>query len=412
MSARRVAVTGVGMITPLSDTTESTWEGLQKGQSGIDYIESFDTEEFKVHFGGEANDFDPSERLDHRRLKRMDRFVKMGLATAIQAMDHADLTEEDVNGERAGVVTGSGIGGLEEIETQHQRLFDRGPNRVSPFFIPKMMMNAAPGQISMEFGFEGPNYSTVSACSSANHALGAALNHIRNDEADIMISGGIEACFTPSCLAGFSALRALSTRNEEPRAASRPFDEDRDGFVLSEASGLLVLESFDHAQERGAQIFAEVKGFGSSADAHHITAPEPSGEGATKAMEHALSDAGCSPDRVSYVNAHGTSTEKNDPIETRAIKNVLGDHAYDIPVTSTKSMLGHSLGAAAGVEAVVTVLSIRDQTIHPTKNLENPDPECDLDYVPEEARNVEIDLALSNSFGFGGHNSCLAIQSV
>lgn len=407
---QRVVITGLGLITPAGTDPEESWSQLKAGKSGIDHIERFDTSDFDITFGGEVNAFDPEAYIDQRKVKRLDRFVQFGIAGADQALDDAGFPDgENLNPERSGVVIGSGIGGLKEIETQHWRMFEKGPSRVSPFFIPKLMMNAAPGQISMHFGLEGPNYSVSSACSSANHAIGNAYSHLRDGEADVMITGGVEAALTPSCLAGFSALKALSKRNDEPKKASRPFDKNRDGFVLSEGAGVLLMETLEHAQERDASIYAEVLGFGATADAHHITAPEPEGKGARKSINLALDDQETEKDRVTYVNAHGTSTELNDKMETQALHDVFGDHAHQLCISSTKSMIGHSLGAAAGIEAVVTALSIDEGVVHPTINQEEPDPDCDLDYVPEESREVDIDVALSNSFGFGGHNSCLAL---
>ncbi len=406
----RVVITGLGLITPAGTNTEKSWSQLKAGKSGIDYIERFDTSDFDITFGGEVNAFDPEEYIDQRKTKRLDRFVQFGIAGADQALKDAGFPDGDnLHPERSGVVIGSGIGGLKEIETQHWRMFEKGPSRVSPFFIPKLMMNAAPGQISMHFGLEGPNYSVSSACSSANHAIGNAYSHLRSGEADVMVTGGVEAALTPSCLAGFSALKALSKRNDEPQKASRPFDKNRDGFVLSEGTGILVMETLENAQNRDASIYAEVLGFGATADAHHITAPEPEGKGARQSINLALQDQGTEKERVSYVNAHGTSTEKNDKMETQALHDVFGDHAHKLSISSTKSMIGHSLGAAAGVEAVVTALSIDEGVVHPTINQEEADPDCDLDYVPEESRSLDIDVALSNSFGFGGHNSCLAL---
>lgn len=409
---QRVVVTGLGLICPVGIRTEEAWHNLKNGSSGIDHIERFDTSDFDITFGGEVNAFDPEEYIDQRKVKRLDRFVQFGIAGAHQALADAGVPEgagNELEPERSGVVIGSGIGGLKEIETQHWRMFERGPSRVSPFFIPKLMMNAAPGQISMRFGFEGPNYSVSSACSSANHAIGNAFHHLRQGEADVMLTGGVEAALTPSCLAGFSALKALSKRNDQPAKASRPFDGKRDGFVLSEGAGLLLLETLHHARERDADIYAEILGFGATADAHHITAPEPEGKGARKSITLALADQEIDRERVSYVNAHGTSTELNDKMETKAVRDVFGTHADELCMSSTKSMIGHSLGAAAGVEAVVTSLSIDEGVVHPTINQEEPDPDCDLDYVPGTSRSLDIDVAISNSFGFGGHNSCLAL---
>lgn len=405
---QEIAVTGYGAVTSLGLNAEDTWNALLDGKSGVSEITGFDTDEYPVHFGGEISSFDPDDYFSSRKARRLDRFVQYGLVAAEEAAERAGLLNSNINEERVGVVVGSGIGGLTTLEEQMERLLDRGPSRVSPFFIPKLMMNAVPGHISMEYNFKGPNFSTASACASGNHAITSAANLIRLGKADIVITGGVEAALTPSGLAGFCSLKALSKRNEEPKKASRPFDKDRDGFVLGEGAGILVLESKESAKERNASIHASYLGGGTTSDAHHITAPEPEGKGASRAIDLALQDAGCNPEEVSYINAHGTSTPKNDPMETQAIHRSLKPHSDSIPVSSTKSMIGHSLGASAGIEALACVLSIKDQTVHPTINYETPDPECDLDYVPNSAREMDVNVALSNSFGFGGHSSCIA----
>ncbi len=407
---RRVVVTGLGLVTPVGLDVEETWRGLLEGRSGAGPITHFDASEHDVRFACEVSDFDPGEYLDRKEVKRTDRFVQFAMATADQAVEQAGAEEaiEGLAAERVGVVVGSGIGGLETLEEQHRRLLERGPGRVSPFFIPMFIADMASGQISMRYGARGPNYATVSACASSGHALGLAFRSIRTGEADVMITGGAEATVTPLCVAGFSSMRALSTRNDEPERASRPFDAGRDGFVLGEGSGMMVLESLEHARDRGAPILAEFLGFGQSADAHHMTAPPPEGEGAQAAMRLALEDAGVAPEEVSYVNAHGTSTPANDATETRAIRGVFGDHADELVVGSTKSMTGHTLGAAGALEGAVTVMACRRGEVPPTINLEERDPDCDLDYAADGPRERDVRVGITNSFGFGGHNTCLA----
>ena len=407
---RRVVVTGLGLVTPVGLDVEETWEALLEGRSGAGPITHFDASDHDVRFACEVTGFDPGAYLDRKEVKRTDRFVQFALATADQAVGQARVEEAigRLPDERVGVVVGSGIGGLETMEEQHRRLLERGPGRVSPFFIPMFIADMASGQISMRYGARGPNYATVSACASSAHALGLAYRSIRTGEADVMITGGAEATITPLCVAGFSSMRALSTRNDEPERASRPFDADRDGFVLGEGAGMMVIESLEHARERGARILAEFVGFGQSADAHHMTAPAPEGEGAQAAMRLALEDAGIGPGDVSYVNAHGTSTPANDATETTAIRAVFGDHADELVVGSTKSMTGHTLGAAGALEGAVTALVCRRGRIPPTINLETRDPDCDLDYVADGPVDRDVRVGVTNSFGFGGHNVCLA----
>ncbi len=407
MSKTRVVVTGLGLVCPLGVRLGEVWPALLAGKSGIRRITAFDPTGFDVTFAGEVPGFNAGEWIDEREAKRMDRFAQLGLAAAAQAIQDAGLDFAKLDRDRCGVIVGTGIGGLKELEDQNRRLIEKGPSRISPFYIPRLMPNAAPGHISMKYGLRGPNFTTSSACASANHAMGSALRTIQYGDADLMIAGGAEATVTPSGVGGFAALKALSTRNDAPEKASRPFDKGRDGFVLGEGSGMLIFESLEHATRRGARIYAEVLGFGQSADAFHITAPDEDGGGAILALSKAMKDAGVHPEQVSYINAHGTSTPLNDKIETLSIKKVFGEMAYRIPINSTKSMIGHLLGAAGGVEAVVTVMSIANDTVHPTINRETPDPECDLDYVTTGARKLPVNVAMSNSLGFGGHNSTI-----
>jgi len=409
--SRRVVITGTGLVTSVGNDVRGTWESLLDGRSGAAPITLFDASEHDVRFACEVKDFDPSKYLDAKEVKRTDRFLQFALATAQQAVDEAGIEEtfaEDPPS-RTGVIVGSGIGGLATLEEQHTRMLERGPGRVSPFFIPMFIADMAAGLISMRWGLRGPNYCTVSACSSSAHAVGLAYRSIRTGEADVMVAGGTEATVTPLCMAGFASMKALSTRNDDPEAASRPFDAGRDGFVLGEGSGMVVLESLEHARERGAVILGELKGFGQSADAYHMTAPAPEGAGAQLAMREALDDAELEPGDIDYVNAHGTSTPANDATETAAIKAVFGDRAYEMAVGSTKSMTGHTLGAAGAVETVISTLVCREGTIPPTINLEEPDPECDLDYVADGPREGPVRAAISNSFGFGGHNVALVV---
>ena len=410
MDKRRVVITGVGMITPLGIGVEQSWNGLLAGRSGIGKITQFDAANFPTRIAGEVAGFNPEDYIEPKEIKKMDRFIHFALAAAQMAMNDSGLKITDENAERAGVIVGSGIGGLRSIEHYHSVLLEKGPRRITPFFIPMLVVNLASGQISIRFGAKGPNSAVVTACATGSHAIGDAFKIIQRGDADAMIAGGTEAVITPLGIGGFNAMKALSTRNDEPEKASRPFDMDRDGFIMGEGAGIMILESLETALERGAGIYAEIAGYGMAADAYHITAPSPNGEGAARCMKMALKDAGVEPSVVNYINAHGTSTKAGDEIETYAIKTVFGEYAYKIPVSSTKSMTGHLLGAAGGVESVISVLSIKDDIIPPTINLDTPDPECDLDYVPKQARRTTVNYALSNSFGFGGTNACLLFR--
>ncbi len=414
MSKRRVVITGLGCVTALAESADGLFTALCEGKSGVSKIESFDTTAYPVRFGGEVKHFDVTRYVDQRESKRMDRFTQFALAGASQTISDSglDLSKEDIS--RIGVVVGTGIGGISEIEQQHIRLLNKGPGKVSPFCVPRLMANAASGTIAIQYGLRGPNYCVSSACASGNHAIGEAFSNIVSGRCDVMITGGAEAALTPVGLASFCAARSLSLRNDDPPAASRPFDRDRDGFVLSEGSGVLMLEEETHAKKRGAKIYAELLGYSATDDGYHITAPLPDGNGAAMAMKLALADAGLDPEKIDYINAHGTGTELNDIAESSAIKHVFGKYAYNIPVSSTKSCLGHSLGATGAVELIVCVKAINESVIPPTINLENQDERCDLkmDYVPLKARETEINVALSNSFGFGGHNACLVVGKV
>jgi 3-oxoacyl-[acyl-carrier-protein] synthase II len=405
---RRVVITGMGTVNSLASELKQFWNGLCSGKNGVSNIEQFDTSAFKVHFGGEVKNWNPEPKIEARAARRLDRFAQFALAAAIDAVADSGLNFSKEDPFRCGTIIGSGIGGLNEFEEQHRRYLKDGPGKISPFVIPKMIANAAAGNISIHFGLAGPNTAISTACASAAHAIGDALRAIQHGEADIMVTGGSEAGITPMGLGGFCAARALSTRNDNPQAASRPFDKDRDGFILSEGAGVLVIEELEHARRRGANIYAEVLGVGSTADAHHITAPHPDGVGAARAMLNCLRDARLNPEDVEYINAHGTSTELGDAAETGAIKKVFGEHARRLAISSTKSMIGHLLGASGGVEAIATAMTLRSSVIHPTINLDTPDLACDLDYVPKVARETRVRRALSNSFGFGGHNCCVA----
>ena len=407
---RRVVVTGMGVTSPIGNSVAELWSNLKEGVSGIDRVTRFDVSDFSTKIAAEVKDFDPSGYIDKKDARRMDLGEQYALVCAQQAFDDAKLGSDSLDLERAGVVVGSGIGGIGTFEKQHAILLQQGPNRVSPFFIPMMIIDMAAGLISIRFNFKGPNYATVSACASGAHAIADALRIIQREEADVMITGGSEATVTPASLAGFCSARALSTRNDEPQRASRPFDEQRDGFVMGEGAGLMVLESLEHAQKRRAKIYAEIIGVGMSADAYHITAPAPGGEGAIRSMRLALKDADISPESVDYINSHGTSTDLGDLTECQAIKAVFGEHAYKIPVNSTKSMIGHLLGAGGPVELIATTKSVEEGILHPTLNHEVPDPECDLDFVPNQKRSADINTAISNSFGFGGHNITIAVR--
>lgn len=408
--ARRVVVTGMSVISALGHELPEFWEKLCAGKSGISRLERFDPSDFKVSFGGEIKDFRAEEHFDSKDAKRMDRFCQFAVAATKKAIVQSGLDlPNHPDSYRCGVIVGSGIGGLGEIEEQHAKLFDRGPGRVSPFMIPKLIVNAAAGNVSVEYGLRGPSSAIATACASASHAIGEAFKLIQYDMADVMVAGGSEAAITPMGLSGFARMGALSTRNDDPTRASRPWDRDRDGFVLSEGAGLVVLEEYEHAKRRGANILAEMYGYGLSSDGHHMTAPDPEGTGAARAMSNALRDAKLMPSQIDYINAHGTSTPLGDQAETQAVKRVFEDHAKKVWISSTKSQLGHLLGASGGVEFVISALASMHDVAPPTINLDNPDPACDLDYVPHQARNGRIRHVLSNSFGFGGHNACLIV---
>jgi 3-oxoacyl-[acyl-carrier-protein] synthase II len=407
---KRVVVTGMGILTPVGQNLDEYRDALRRGTSGIGPVTGFDASGLSSQIAGEVKDFDPSEVFNPKEIRRNDRFVQFAMATAVQAIEDAGLESAKVDPWRVGVIVSSGIGGIATLEKQHSIMLKKGPGRVSPFFIPMMISDMAPGAISIRYGFKGPNYTTVSACASAGHAIGNALRTLQRGEADVMIAGGAESTITPLAMAGFCSMQALSTRNDEPHRASRPFDAQRDGFIMGEGAGILVMESLEHATDRGTTVYGEIVGCGYTADAHHITAPAPGGVGAVKAMQLAIADAGLQPADVDYINAHGTSTELNDKFESAAIHTVFGERARQIPVSSTKSMIGHLLGAAAGAELIATILSVRDDILHPTINYEHPDPECDLDVVPNEARQQPVNVAISNSFGFGGHNVCLVVK--
>lgn len=409
-----MVITGLGAITPLGQTVKETWENLVKGKSGVGYIDRFDTSNLPVKIAAQIRDFDPLRRLSQKEagvpIKKLDLFSIYALWAAEEAIEDSALLKGPFDPDRVGVIIASGIGGVETLEREIIVGYTKGYDRISPYLIPMMIPDMASGLIAIKYRFKGPNYCTVSACASSAHAIGDAFRLIRYGDADVMIVGGSEAPIIPTAVAGFSSMKALSTRNDEPEKASRPFDRDRDGFVMGEGAAVLVLEEYEHAMRRGAKIYAELVGYGATADAYHITAPCADGEGAVKCMLRALEDAKLSPDEVDYINAHGTSTKLNDAAETLAIKKVFGERAYKIPISSTKSMIGHLLGAAGAIEAVATIMTIHTGIIHPTINYENPDPECDLDYVPNEARKKEVNVAISNSFGFGGHNVCLAFK--
>lgn len=407
---RRVVVTGVGMVSPLHPTTEGTWEGLLSGKNGVAPITRFDTTDFPVTFAAEVKGFDPEVYIEKKEIKKMDLFIQYAVAAALQAAAMANLQVKPEESDRVGVLIGSGIGGFPMIEEQHKVLIEKGPRRITPFFIPAVIVNLASGVVSMRLGAKGPNSATCTACSTGAHAIGDAFKIIQRGAADVMIAGGAEGAITPLSVAGFAAMRALSTRNNDPTHASRPFDAQRDGFVIGEGSGVLVLESLEHALNRDVRILAEVVGYGMSGDAYHMTAPDPAGSGAVRVMTSALQDSHLLPDDIDYINAHGTSTPYNDKIETLAIKQVFGNHAYQLAVSSTKSMTGHLLGAAGGLESAISVLTLAHQVIPPTINYEVPDPECDLDYVPNKARKANVRAVLSNSFGFGGTNAALIFK--
>ncbi|MBQ4898901.1 beta-ketoacyl-ACP synthase II [Paenibacillus sp. Marseille-P2973] len=405
----RVVVTGMGAVTALGHDLETFWSNLTSGKSGVSLIESFDVSEYPTQIAASVKDFNPEDYIERKEARKMDRFVQFAVAAATSALKDSGLNiAEQADPERVGVMIGSGIGGLGTWEDQHNILLQKGPKRVSPFFIPMMIANMASGHVSILFGAKGPNSTAVTACATGTHSIGDSYKLIQRGDADVMICGGAEATIRPTGLAGFCAMRAMSTRNDEPEKASRPFDTERDGFVMGEGSGILILESLEHAQKRGAKIYAEVIGYGLSGDAHHMTEPDPNGP--ERCMKMAIRDAGIDPSEVDYINAHGTSTPVGDKSETIAIKRALGEHASKVAISSTKSMTGHLLGAAGGVEAVICGLTLQNGVIAPTINLENPDPECDLDYVPNVARKADVRVTMSNSFGFGGHNATIILK--
>lgn len=410
MNKRRIVITGMGAISPTGLNVEETWKSLLEGKSGIDKITHFDTTGYAAQIAGEVKNYDPLNYFEKKSVGKLDPYTQYAIIAAREAIKDAQLTEGSFDPERVGVITGAGIGGMLSFEEEARKLVESGPRRISPFFIPKMISNIAAAYIAIEFNFKGINFNCVSACASANHAIGTAFRSLQYGDADIMITGGTEAAVTPLSIAGFCSMKALSTRNDEPQKASRPFDSGRDGFVMAEGSGMLVLEELEHAKKRGAKIYAELVGYGATDDAFHITAPAENGEGGARAMKMALKDANIQPSDVQYINAHGTSTPLNDKNETIAIKSVFGEHANKLIVNSSKSMLGHTLGAAAALEAIICTLSINNSIIHPTINYETPDPDCDLDYNTQGSRKAEIEYALSNSLGFGGHNGVIIVK--
>lgn len=410
MARRRVVVTGVGLLSSVGKGTEESWAAIKAGKNGVRRITQFDASDFACRIAGEVEDFDPLQYVDKKDVKKMGRFIQFAMAASEFAVNSAKLRSKPEDAERIGVYIGSGIGGFEVIEREHKVLLQRGPSRISPFFIPSCIVNLASGYVSIKYNAKGPNSATATACTTSAHSIGDSFRLIQHGDADVMICGGSEACVTPMGIGGFAAMRALSTRNDAPERASRPWDKERDGFVVGEGSGILILEELEHARQRSAPILAEIVGYGMSADAHHITAPPEDGDGGYRVMRNAMRDAGIEPRQVQYVNAHGTSTGLGDKAETVAIKHAFGGHAKNLAVSSTKSMTGHLLGGAGGLEAGITVLAIRDQIAPPTINYEFPDPECDLDYVPNKARPMQIEYALSNSFGFGGTNGCLIFK--
>ncbi len=408
--SRRVVVTGLGLVTPLGIGIDNTWSALCAGRSGIGEITRFDTTEFATKIAAEVKDFNAEDYLPKKEARRTERFIAYAVAAARMAVEHARLTIDDKNGPRVGVITGCGLGGLNSLELTAHTVQQKGPKRCSPFFIPMLIGNMAPGMISIHLGAKGPNISVATACAAGAHAIGDACNTILRGQADAMITGGVESVITPTCIAGFNAMKALSTRNDDPQKASRPFDKDRDGFVVGEGAGILVLEDLEHALARGVPIWAEMAGYGQSGDGYHMTSPSPDGDGMIRCMQAAIDSAGITCDAIDYINAHGTSTPLNDLYETRAIKKVFGNRARNMPISATKSMTGHLLGGAGGIEAAFTILTLKNGIIPPTINLENPCDECDLDYVPKVARKADITYAMSNSFGFGGTNASLVLK--
>ncbi len=413
MDNRRVVITGMGVVSPIGSTLQKFWDGLQNGRCGIATIEGFDITDFSAKIAGEVKDFDVNDFIPRKEQRRMDRFCHFAIAAAKMAMDEANFDREVEDSTRMGAIVGSGIGGLGSLEEQHTKLMNRGPSRCSPFMIPQMISNMASGHVAIQHKLKGPNFAIVSACATAAHSIGAALHAIQRNEAEVMLAGGCEAAVTPLGIGGFAAMKALSTRNDDPATASRPFDKERDGFIMGEGAAVLVLEEYEHAKARGAEIYCEVAGFGQTCDGYHMTAPIESGEGATRAMLMALNAAGLNPEAVDYINAHGTSTPLNDKIETRAIKGALGeDLARKVMISSTKSMTGHLLGAAAGVEAIACAMAMKHGIVPPTINQICPDPECDLDYVANTAREAKVSVTLNNSLGFGGHNACVCMKAI
>jgi 3-oxoacyl-[acyl-carrier-protein] synthase II len=409
---RRVVITGVGVVSPLGIGNSQNWANVTAGKSGISNITRFDTTDFPVRIAGEVKDFDPEQFIDKKEVKKMDLFIQYSLAAAHFAMEDSGLVIDESNAERVGVLVGAGLGGLPSIERYHDALKDGGYKKISPFFIPMLIINLAPGHISIKYGAKGPNVSSVTACATGTHSIGDAFHMIKRGDADAMIAGGTESTVTPLAIGGFAVMKALSTNNDNPAEASRPFEKGRDGFILAEGAGIVVLEEYESAKKRGAKIYAEVVGYGLTGDAYHLTAPAPGGEGAARCMKMALNGAGVKPEEVTYINAHGTSTPFNDLYETMAIKSVFGEHARKLMVSSTKSMTGHMLGAAGGVEAAFCAMAIAEGVIPPTMNYHEQDPECDLDYVPNSARQAEVKYAMSNSFGFGGTNATLLFKKI
>ncbi|GBG54918.1 3-oxoacyl-[acyl-carrier-protein] synthase 2 [Sporomusaceae bacterium FL31] len=407
---KRVVVTGIGAITPVGIGKDEFWQSLLAGKSGIGPITRFDASEYTTRIAGEVNDFEPAKYIDKKEAKRMDRCTQFAVAATRMAFEDSGMDLDKTDRTRVGVVVGTGIGGIDTLHDQYKTLFDKGPGRISPFFVPMMIANMAAGQTSITFGLQGPSTCVVTACATGTNSIGDAFKIIQRGDADVMVAGGTEACISPAAVAGFCAMKAMSTRNDEPQRASRPFEKERNGFVMGEGSGIVILESLEHALARGAHIYAEVAGYGFNADAYHITAPAPEGVQAAKCMEMAIKDAGMLPSDVSYINAHGTSTPLNDKNESLAIKSLFGDHAYKLTVSSIKSMTGHLLGAAGGIEAIASVLSVANDIVPPTINYETPDGDLDLDYVPNEARKQVVNVAISNSFGFGGHNATILVK--
>ena len=411
MSKRRVVVTGLGAVSPVGLTVPESWDSVLNGRSGIRLLEVFDVSEFSTRIGGSVWGFNIADYISDKEAKKMDAFIHYGMAAGCQAFEHSGIEVTEANADRIGVAIGSGIGGITGIENGHNAFLKGGPRKISPFFVPSNIINMISGNLSIKYGLKGPNFAIVTACTTGTHNIGEAARVIRYGDADVMVAGGAEMATSPTSLGGFASAKALSRRNEEPLLASRPFDQDRDGFVLSDGAGVLVLEELEHARRRGATIYAELIGFGMSADAYHMTQPPADGEGAARCMQHALRDAQINPADIDYINAHGTSTPAGDVAETQAVKTVLGEHAYRVAVSSTKSMTGHMLGAAGGIEAIFSVLALKEQVAPPTINLDHPDPQCDLDYIPHHAREMALKIVMSNSFGFGGTNGTLIFKS-